>query len=96
MAALDLAQLLLYVALLLLITKPMGAYLARVFAGEPTLLDTVLRPVERLIYRFCRIDPHQEMRWSTYTVTMLLFNFVGLLLLYAILRISNKTPSGGS
>ena len=92
MAALDLAQLLLYVALLLLITKPMGAYLARVFAGEPTLLDTVLRPVERLIYRFCGIDPHQEMRWTTYTVTMLLFNFVGLLLLYAILRLQHLLP----
>jgi len=92
MALTDLAQLLLYVALLLLITKPMGAYLARVLAGERTLLDPVLRPIERLTYRFCGIDPHQEMRWTTYTVTMLLFNFAGLLLLYAILRFQHLLP----
>ncbi len=92
MAMVDLAQLLLYVALLLLVTKPLGAYMARVFGGERTLLDPVLRPIERLIYRFCGIDPHQEMRWTTYTVTMLLFNFVGLLSLYTILRLQHLLP----
>ncbi len=92
MAVPDLVQLLLYLALLLLITKPMGSYLARVFADERTLLDPALRPMERLIYRCCGIDPHQEMRWTTYTVTMLLFNFAGLLLLYAILRLQHLLP----
>jgi K+-transporting ATPase ATPase A chain len=92
MPVMDLLQLLLYLALLLLITKPLGAYMARVFAGERTWLDPVLRPVERLIYRLCGIAPQQEMRWTTYTVTMLLFNFVGLLLLYAILRLQHVLP----
>jgi K+-transporting ATPase ATPase A chain len=92
MPVMDLLQLLLYLALLLLITKPLGAYMARVFAGERTWLDPVLRPVERLIYRLCGIDPQREMRWTTYTVTMLLFNFVGLLLLYAILRLQHVLP----
>jgi K+-transporting ATPase ATPase A chain len=78
--------------LLLLITKPLGAYIARVFAGERTWPDLVLRPVERLIYHLCGINPQQEMRWTTYTVTMLLFNFVGLLLLYAILRLQHVLP----
>jgi len=88
----DLLQLLLFLALLLLITRPLGAYMARVFAGERTLLDPVLRPVERLIYRLCGIDPTQEMRWTTYTVTMLLFSFAGLVLLYAILRLQHFLP----
>jgi len=92
MPATDLLQILLFLALLLLITKPMGAYMARVFAGERTLLDPALRPVERLIYRLCGIDPTQEMRWTTYTATMLLFNFAGLLLLYAILRLQHFLP----
>ena len=92
MPVMDLLQLLLYLALLLLITKPLGAYMARVFAGERTWLDPVLGPVERLIYRLCGINPQQEMRWTTYTVTMLLFNFVGLLLLYAILRLQHLLP----
>jgi K+-transporting ATPase ATPase A chain len=92
MASADLLQLLVFLVLLLLITKLMGAYLARVFAGERTLLDPVLRPAERLMYRFCGIDPQQEMRWTTYTVTMLLFNFAGLLLLYALLRLQHLLP----
>ena len=92
MAVMNLLQLLLYLALLALITRPLGSYLARVFAGERTRLDPVLRPVERVIYRLCGIDPQQEMRWTTYTVTMLLFNFAGLLLLYAMLRLQHLLP----
>jgi K+-transporting ATPase ATPase A chain len=92
MPVMDLLQLLLYLAVLILITKPLGAYMARVFAGERTWLDPVLGPVERLTYRLCGINPNQEMGWTTYTVTMLLFNFVGLLLLYAILRFQHLLP----
>jgi K+-transporting ATPase ATPase A chain len=92
MAVMDMLQFLLYPALVLLITKPLGLYLARVFVGERTLLDPVLRPLERVIYRLCGIDPQREMRWTTYTITMLLFNFVGLLLLYALLRLQHLLP----
>jgi potassium-transporting ATPase potassium-binding subunit len=88
----DLTQLLLFFLLLILITKPLGAYLARVFAGERTRLDRVLRPLERLIYRLCGIDPAREMAWTTYTVTMLLFNFAGLVLLYLMLRLQHLLP----
>jgi len=88
----DLLQLITFLVLLVLLTKPLGAYMARVFAGERTLLDPALRPVERLIYRLCGIDPTQEMRWTAYTATMLLLNFAGLLLLYAILRLQYFLP----
>jgi potassium-transporting ATPase potassium-binding subunit len=71
---------------LLLLTKPLGAYMARVYQGERTWLDPVLVPAERLIYRASGIDWHQEQGWRAYAVAMLLFNLCGLLLTYVILR----------
>jgi len=85
-------QIAIYLALLILLTKPLGVYIARVFSRERTLLDPVLRPVENLIYRLCGVDPDREMRWTTYTVTMLLFNFAGLLILYVMLRLQQFHP----
>jgi K+-transporting ATPase ATPase A chain len=88
----SLLQFLLFFVLVILATKPLGRYMARVFAGERTLLTPIVGPVERGIYRLCGIDPTHEMRWTTYTVTMLLFNFVGLALLYLILRLQQYHP----
>jgi K+-transporting ATPase ATPase A chain len=90
--AADLAQLMLFLVLLLLVTKPLGRHMARVFAGERTILTSLLGPVERAIYRLCRIDATREMGWTTYTATMLLFNFCGLLLLYLMLRLQHFHP----
>jgi K+-transporting ATPase ATPase A chain len=92
MSTANLLQLLLFCTLVVVVTKPLGRYMARVFAGERTLLTPVVRPLERTIYRLCRIDPSHEMRWTTYTITMLLFNFCGLLLLYLILRLQQFHP----
>ena len=92
MNAMSFLQLLLFFALVVLVIKPLGRYLARVFAGERTLLTPALRPLERLAYRLCRIEPTHEMRWTTYVVTMLLFNFCGLALLYGILRLQQFHP----
>ncbi len=88
----DILQLLLFLVLLLLLTRPLGRYMARVFSGERTLLSPILGPLEGLIYRLCHIDPASEMRWTTYTATMLLFNFCGLFLLYLILRLQQFHP----
>ncbi len=87
MRPIDLLQILIFVALVVLVTKPLGAYMARVFNRERTLLDPIVRPIERIIYRICGIDPDSEMRWTTYTVTMLIFNFVGMVLLYLVMRV---------
>jgi K+-transporting ATPase ATPase A chain len=57
-------QILFYFALLLAVTKPLGVFMARVFGGERTFLDPVLRPVERLIYRLTGVDETREMRWT--------------------------------
>ena len=71
-------QLALYVGALLLITKPMGLYLMRVLdAKGRTWLDPLVRPVERLTYRLCGIDPDLEQDWKAYTISMLLFSLVG-------------------
>jgi K+-transporting ATPase ATPase A chain len=86
------AQIAIFVVLLALLTKPLGAYMARVFKGERTLLDPILRPVENVIYRFCGINPAREMRWTTYTVTMLIFSAVGTVVLYGILRLQRVHP----
>ncbi len=92
MAAMGFIQLVLFLVLLVLVTKPLGRYMARVFSGERTILTPVLGPLESLAYRRCRIEPTHEMRWTTYTVTMLLFNFCGLAMLYGILRLQQLHP----
>jgi K+-transporting ATPase ATPase A chain len=85
-------QIALYLGALVLLVKPLGLYMARVFNGERTLLDRVLRPVEHLIYWLCGVDPRQAQHWTTYTAAMLIFNFVGLVLLYALQRLQHLLP----
>jgi K+-transporting ATPase ATPase A chain len=85
-------QLVIYLGVLFAITKPLGAYMARVFAGERVFLTPVLRPAERAVYRITGVNEAQEMRWTTYTVAMLLFNVCGVVLLYALQRFQNGLP----
>jgi potassium-transporting ATPase potassium-binding subunit len=82
----------LFFVALLVVTKPLGVYLARVFAGDRTFLDPVLRPLERLLYRICGVDEKTEMDWKEYTVAMLLFSAVSMVLLYAIERLQHWLP----
>jgi K+-transporting ATPase ATPase A chain len=79
-------------AVVLALMRPLGLYIARVLEGEKTFLDPVLRPVERLIYKASGIDSAAEMKWREYTVAMLLFSFVSLLLTYAIERLQHLLP----
>jgi K+-transporting ATPase ATPase A chain len=72
--------------------RPLGVYIARVLEGEKTFLDPVLRPVERLIYRASGVDAGEEMNWREYTVAMLMFSFVSLLLTYLIERAQHLLP----
>jgi K+-transporting ATPase ATPase A chain len=77
----------LYLVVIFAVTKPAGVFMTRVFAGEKTFLDPALRPVERLLYRLCGIDKNREMDWKEYTISMLLFSGVSMLLLYLIERV---------
>ncbi len=72
---------------MLLLVRPVGRYLERVFAGERTFLDPVMRPLERAIYRWAGVDPREEMDWKRYATAFLLFSLAGTLLLYVILRL---------
>jgi potassium-transporting ATPase potassium-binding subunit len=80
-------QIALFFVVLLAVTKPLGVFMARVFAGEKTFLDPLLRPIERLLYRTTGIDETHEMDWKEYAVSMLLFSGVSMLVLYLIERI---------
>jgi K+-transporting ATPase ATPase A chain len=85
-------QLAFYVVVLLVLAKPLGAYMARVFEGRPLALDRALGWLERLIYRAGGIRPTEEMGWKTYALAMLAFNFLGLLAVYFLQRAQGILP----
>src|SRR5665213_2897467 len=85
-------QILLLLAAVLAVAKPLGVFMARVFAHEKTFLDPVLRPVERLVYRLTGIDETHEMRWTEYTIAMLLFSGASMALLYVLERVQFWLP----
>jgi potassium-transporting ATPase potassium-binding subunit len=85
-------QFVVFFAVLLLLMRPLGLYLARVLEGQKTFLDPLLRPIERLIYRACGIQAEQEMSWQQYSIAMLIFSFVSLLLTYVIERAQAFLP----
>src|SRR5579884_3540161 len=81
-----------FLVLLLALTRPLGLYMARVYSGKRTFLAPLLGPLERLVYRLCGVDPAADQGWKTYTAAMLLFNLAGLLLLYALQRLQAFLP----
>src|SRR5579872_4781093 len=85
-------QIMLFFGLVLMVTKPMGKFMTRVFNRERTFLDPVLRPLERLIYKLTWVDEKHEMGWKEYCVSMLLFSAVSLLVLYAFQRLQRFLP----
>jgi potassium-transporting ATPase potassium-binding subunit len=85
-------QLAVFFLAVLAVTKPLGVYMAKVFSGEKTFMSRLLGPVERLIYRLCRIDDQREQHWTIYTAAMLMFSIVSLLVLYALQRLQYYLP----
>jgi potassium-transporting ATPase potassium-binding subunit len=85
-------QIFVFLALIFAVTKPLGIFLARVFAGERTVFDPVLRPVERVIYRVTGVDDKHEMRWTEYANAMLLFSLVSMVVLYLMQRMQQWLP----
>jgi len=82
----------LYLFVIFLVTKPMGIFMTRVFNREKTFLDPLLRPIEKAVYRLTRVDERREMRWTEYTISMLLFSGVSMALLYLIERTQRWLP----
>src|ERR1051326_2048304 len=85
-------QIALYCVVVILITKPFGGFMTRVFTGERTVLSPVLGPVERGVYRICGVDEKAEQHWMTYGVAMLLFSLAGFVFLYALQRLQAVLP----
>ena len=85
-------QLGLFLAVLLLLVKPLGKYMAAVFSDEPNRVTRVGAPIERMIYRLCGISPNEEMSWVRYSLAMLIFNVAGLLVVYLLLRVQAWLP----
>src|SRR5256714_12303715 len=85
-------QILLFLALVLLVTKPVGIFMTRVFNRERTFMDPVLRPIERLVYRVTGVDEEYEMRWTEYAISMLLFSLVSMIALYLMERLQGYLP----
>ncbi|MGO9273728.1 MAG: potassium-transporting ATPase subunit KdpA [Terriglobia bacterium] len=81
-----------YFGLLILITKPLGLFMAKLFEGERTFLHPVLRPVERLIYRLSGVREDEEQHWTRYSISLVAFSLVSFLFVYAIQRLQGILP----
>jgi potassium-transporting ATPase potassium-binding subunit len=86
----SMGQIALYLAVLVALVKPLGWYMARVYTKQPFGLDRVLGPIERLIYRLCGVRADAEMPWQGYAVAMLVFNMLGVLVVYTLQRIQDN------
>jgi K+-transporting ATPase ATPase A chain len=85
-------QILLFLAIVFVLTKPLGIFMARVFSQEKTFLDSVARPLERLIYRLTGVDEQAEMKWTEYGIAMLWFSAISMLVLYLLQRLQQFLP----
>jgi len=85
-------QILVFCGIIILLIKPLGGYMTRVFSGERTFLSPILVPAERGLYRLAGTSEREEQHWMTYTVSLLLFNLAGFLLLYILQRFQGSLP----
>jgi potassium-transporting ATPase potassium-binding subunit len=92
MNALGVVQILLFIAVLVALVKPLGTFMAKVYDGERTFLSPVLEPIERGIYRLAAIKPSVESNWKRYALALLLFNFIGLVVVYLLQRLQGVLP----
>lgn len=88
----SLFQIIFYVVVLLLLAKPLGSFMAKIYQGEHTFFDRVLGPVERFIYRISGVKPGEDMNWKTYAISVMLFNIFGLLAVYVFQRLQAFLP----
>jgi K+-transporting ATPase ATPase A chain len=92
MNAIGVFQILLYLTALVALAKPLGAFMARIYAGERTFLSPIVGPIERGIYRLSGVQPEAESNWKRYAAAVLLVNFVGFLVVYLLQRFQHVLP----
>jgi K+-transporting ATPase ATPase A chain len=88
----DLLQLLVFGGATVALVVPLGVYMAHVFSGKKTWLDRIIKPLEHVVYKIAGVRPEQEQSWAAYLGTVLLFNAIGGIALFAILLIQDKLP----
>nr|WP_250809456.1 potassium-transporting ATPase subunit KdpA [Neorhizobium tomejilense] len=85
-------QILLYCGIIIALVKPLGGYMTRIFSGERTFLSPVLVPIERGLYAMAGTSEREEQHWTSYAVSLLMFNLLGVVVLYAIMRLQAGMP----
>ncbi|QPC90907.1 potassium-transporting ATPase subunit KdpA [Mesorhizobium sp. INR15] len=85
-------QILVFCGIIILLVKPLGGYMHRVFSGDRTLLSPILGPLERGLYRISGTNEREEQHWTTYAAALLLFNLAGFLVLYFLQRLQGSLP----
>ncbi len=92
MTTIGVLQILVFFGIILVLTKPVGLFMARLFAGERTFLHPVLRPLEAAIYKVCGVREQEEQKWTHYTASVLAFSLVSFLFVYALMRLQGLLP----
>ncbi len=92
MSATGILQIVLYLAVLLALAEPLGAYMAAIYQGRTPGASRLLRPIEAAVYRTCRIAPDEEMTWQRYAVSLLTFSLIGFIALYLLQRLQGILP----
>ncbi len=92
MSANDWIQIVVYLAVLLLLVKPVGSYMALVFAESPNKVTRFGARIERVVYRMAGVEPGEEMGWKKYALAMLLFNVLGMVAVYVLQRVQQWLP----
>ncbi len=92
MTSAGIVQLLVFFGLILLVTRPIGLFMSRLFQGERTFLHPIFRPLERLVYRACGIREDQEQRWTQYALSLLAFSLFAFVFPYALMRLQGWLP----
>ena len=85
-------QILLFAAIIFALTKPLGGYMYRVFEGDLQPLPRLFGPIEGVIYKLCGVDPSEQQDWKQYTLAMLIFSLLTLLVTYGIQRLQQVLP----
>ncbi len=92
MTSIGILQIVVFFGLILLVTRPVGLFMSRLFQGQRTFLHPVLRPVERVIYRLCGVQEEQEQRWTQYAASVLAFSLFAFGFTYALIRLQGLLP----
>jgi len=92
MTSVGILQILVFFGLILLVTRPVGLFMARVFQGDRTFLHSLVRPLESLVYRVCGVGEEEEQRWTEYAGSVLAFSFFAFVFTYGIMRLQGVLP----